>query len=43
MLKGLVLKAYEHRDKWVNRLILGDSLAVMNIHLGRHGLVQMMR
>lgn len=25
-----VLKAYEHRDKWTNRLILGDSLAVMN-------------
>lgn len=25
-----VLKAYEHKDKWVNRLILGDNLAVMN-------------
>ncbi len=25
-----VLKAYEHRDKWVNRLVLGDSLVVMN-------------
>jgi adenine-specific DNA-methyltransferase len=25
-----VLKAYEHMDKWVNRLILGDNLAVMN-------------
>src|SRR5207245_148485 len=25
-----VLKAYEHRDKWVNRMILGDSLVVMN-------------
>lgn len=25
-----VLKAYEHRDQWVNRLILGDSLIVMN-------------
>ncbi len=25
-----VLRAYEHRDQWVNRLILGDSLAVMN-------------
>lgn len=25
-----VLKAYEHKDKWVNRLILGDSLQVMN-------------
>ncbi len=25
-----VLKAYEHRDRWVNRLLLGDSLVVMN-------------
>jgi adenine-specific DNA-methyltransferase len=25
-----VLRAYEHPDKWVNRLILGDSLVVMN-------------
>ncbi|MBM3878335.1 MAG: site-specific DNA-methyltransferase [Verrucomicrobia bacterium] len=25
-----VLRAYEHRDRWVNRLILGDSLVVMN-------------
>jgi adenine-specific DNA-methyltransferase len=25
-----VLRAYEHRDKWVNRMILGDSLVVMN-------------
>src|SRR5579862_7121567 len=25
-----VLRAYEHKDKWVNRLILGDSLVVMN-------------
>jgi adenine-specific DNA-methyltransferase len=25
-----VLKAYEYQDKWVNRLILGDSLVVMN-------------
>jgi adenine-specific DNA-methyltransferase len=25
-----VLKAYEYKDKWVNRLILGDSLVVMN-------------
>jgi len=25
-----VLKAYEHKDKWVNRMILGDSLQVMN-------------
>ena len=25
-----LLKAYEHRNGWVNRLILGDSLVVMN-------------
>ena len=25
-----VLRAYEHRDKWVNRMILGDSLVAMN-------------
>jgi adenine-specific DNA-methyltransferase len=25
-----VLRAYEHKDKWVNRLIAGDSLVVMN-------------
>ena len=25
-----VLRAYEHPDRWVNRLILGDSLVVMN-------------
>jgi adenine-specific DNA-methyltransferase len=25
-----ILKAYEYRDKWVNRLILGDCLVVMN-------------
>ena len=25
-----VLRAYEHRDAWVNRLMLGDSLVVMN-------------
>ncbi len=24
------LRAYEHRDQWVNRMILGDSLVVMN-------------
>jgi len=24
-----VLKAYEYRDNWVNRMILGDSLVVM--------------
>lgn len=25
-----VLKAYEHKDKWVNRMLLGDSLVIMN-------------
>jgi adenine-specific DNA-methyltransferase len=25
-----VLGAYEHSDKWVNRMVLGDSLVVMN-------------
>lgn len=25
-----VLRAYEHQDEWVNRMILGDSLVVMN-------------
>jgi len=24
------LRAYEHKDKWVNRMVLGDGLAVMN-------------
>jgi adenine-specific DNA-methyltransferase len=33
-----VLRAYEHRDKWVNRLILGDSLVVMNSLLEYEGL-----
>jgi len=33
-----VLRAYEHRDKWVNRLILGDSLVVMNSLLHYEGL-----
>ena len=33
-----VLKAYEHRDGWVNRLILGDSLVVMNSLLHYEGL-----
>jgi adenine-specific DNA-methyltransferase len=33
-----VLKAYEYRDKWVNRMILGDSLAVMNSLLRYEGL-----
>ena len=33
-----LLKAYEHRNGWVNRLILGDSLVVMNSLLGFEGL-----
>lgn len=33
-----VLRAYEHRDKWVNRMVLGDSLAVMNSLLHYEGL-----
>jgi len=39
-----VLCAYEHRDRWVNRMILGDSLVVMNSLLeyeGMGGQVQM--
>jgi adenine-specific DNA-methyltransferase len=33
-----ITKAYEHKDKWVNRLILGDSLVVMNSLLRYEGL-----
>jgi adenine-specific DNA-methyltransferase len=33
-----VLRAYEHRDRWVNRLVLGDSLTVMNSLLEYEGL-----
>ena len=33
-----VLKAYEHRDSWTNRMILGDSLMVMNSLLQYEGL-----
>lgn len=39
-----VLRAYEHKDRWVNRMILGDSLIVMNSLLqyeGMGGKVQM--
>ena len=32
------LKAYEHRDEWVNRMILGDSQVVMNSLLEYEGL-----
>ena len=33
-----LLKAYEHRDGWVNRLVLGDSLVVMNSLVHYEGL-----
>jgi len=39
-----ILRAYEHHDKWTNRMILGDSLVVMNslVHYeGLGGQVQM--
>ncbi|MBI3939546.1 MAG: site-specific DNA-methyltransferase, partial [Acidobacteria bacterium] len=32
------LRAYEYQDRWVNRLILGDSLVVMNSLLQYEGL-----
>ena len=32
------VRAYEHRDQWVNRMILGDSLVVMNSLLRFEGL-----
>jgi len=33
-----VLRAYEHKNGWVNRCILGDSLVVMNSLLNYEGL-----
>jgi adenine-specific DNA-methyltransferase len=39
-----VLRSYEYKDKWVNRMVLGDSLVVMNSLLeyeGMGGQVQM--
>jgi len=33
-----VLRAYEHKDNWTNRLILGDALVVMNSLLSYEGL-----
>jgi adenine-specific DNA-methyltransferase len=33
-----ILRAYEYQDKWVNRMILGDSLVVMNSLLHYEGL-----
>jgi adenine-specific DNA-methyltransferase len=32
------LRAYEYQDKWVNRMVLGDSLVVMNSLLQYEGL-----
>ena len=43
-IRDQILKAYEHKDKWVNRMILGDSMVVMNSLLeyeGMGGQVQM--
>ena len=37
-IKDQVLKAYEYKDDWVNRMILGDSLVVMNSLLEYEGL-----
>jgi adenine-specific DNA-methyltransferase len=37
-LADAITKAYEHQDKWVNRLILGDALLVMNSLLHYEGL-----
>ena len=34
-----VLKAYEYQDNWTNRMVLGDSLVVMNSLLHYEGLV----
>ncbi len=33
-----VLRSYEHKDRWVNRMVLGDSLVVMNSLLDYEGL-----
>jgi adenine-specific DNA-methyltransferase len=37
-LADAITKAYEYQDNWVNRLILGDSLVVMNSLLHYEGL-----
>ena len=37
-IRDRLLKAYEHRNGWVNRLLLGDSLVVMNSLIGYEGL-----
>ena len=33
-----ILKAYQHKDRWVNRMVLGDSLVAMNSLLHYEGL-----
>ncbi len=33
-----LLRSYEHKDRWVNRMVLGDSLVVMNSLLEYEGL-----
>ncbi len=43
-IRDQILKAYEYHDKWVNRMILGDSLVTMNSlvqYEGMGGKVQM--
>ena len=37
-IRDRLLKAYEHRNGWVNRMVLGDSLIVMNSLLRYEGL-----
>ena len=37
-IRDRLLKAYEHRNGWVNRMVLGDSLVVMNSLLRYEGL-----
>ena len=37
-IRDRLLKAYEHQDGWVNRMVLGDSLVVMNSLLRYEGL-----
>ena len=37
-IRDRLLKAYEHQNGWVNRLVLGDSLVVMNSLLHYEGL-----
>ena len=37
-IRDRLLKAYEHRNGWVNRMVLGDSMVVMNSLLRYEGL-----